>query len=274
MALTINHNLVAQTALTNLGVTYKSLAKSIGALSSGLRINSASDDAAGLAVRELMRANIAAMGQGVRNANDGVSMLQTFDGAASIIDEQLIRMKSLAEQAATGTYDSTQRGLMQGEFAATRQEITRIAQATEFNGIYGLNGSGTVSIHFGSGNSSATDYYDVSKYNLTASGLSVSSLSIGSQISARQALVAINTAIGSKDAARAHFGAMMNRLANTISNLQVQTTNLQAAESQISDVDVAAEMTNLTRNQVVAQAGVAMLAQANQIPMLALKLLA
>lgn len=159
MALTINHNLVAQTALTNLGATYKDLSKSIGALSSGLRINSAGDDAAGLAVRELMRANIAAMTQGVRNANDGVSMLQTFDGAASVIDEQLIRMKQLAEQAATGTYDDTQRGLM------------------------------------------------------------------------------------------------------------------QAAESQISDVDVAWEITQLTRNQVVAQAGVAMLAQANQIPMLALKLL-
>ncbi len=274
MALSINHNLVAQAALTNLGATYSELSKSINALSSGLRINSASDDAAGLAVSELMKANIASMGQGIRNANDGVSMLQTFDGAASVIDQQLVRMKELAEQAATGTYDSTQRGLMQNEFAATRQEITRIANATEFNGITGLNSSaGSVTIHFGSGNSSATDYYAVDKYDLTAAGLSIGSLSIASQVSARAALVAINTAIGSKDTARGHFGAMMNRLANTISNLQVQQTNLQAAQSQIADVDVASEMTKYTRDSVMAQAGIAMLAQANQLPNLALKLL-
>ncbi len=273
MALNINHNLMANTVLMNLGTTYTQLAESINKLSSGLRINSADDDAAGLAVRELMRAEIAALGQGVRNANDGISMLQTFDGAAQTIDEMLIRSKELAEQAATGTYSDTQRTMMQGEFAALRSEITRIANSTDFNGIQGLNSSGTVVIHFGSGASSAEDYYSVSQYNLTSSTLGLDALNVASQASARAALTGINTAIGTKDAARAHFGAMMNRLGNTIANIEIQKENLQAAEAQISDVDVAAEMTRLTRNQVLAQAGVSMLVQANSMPMLALKLL-
>ena len=135
----INHNLMALTASRNLGVSYSKLSASINKLSSGLRINSASDDAAGLAVRELMRSDIAVLNQGQRNANDAISMLQTMDGAAGVIDEKLIRMKELAEQAATGTYNDTQRGIMQGEFDQMRQEIDRIAQATDFNGVKMLN---------------------------------------------------------------------------------------------------------------------------------------
>ena len=273
MGLIINHNLVAGMALRNLTATYSGLAESVNALSSGLRINSADDDAAGLAVRELMRADIAATSQGIRNANDAINMLQTYDGAAQVIDEKLIRMKELAEQAATGTYSSTQRALMQSEFEQMRNEITRIAAATDFNGIKGLNSSGTVTIHFGSGNSSAEDYYSVTKYDLTANTLGLDTLSIASQASAQAALSTIDTAISTKDTARAHFGAMINRLQNTITNLQIQSDNLQAAEAQISDVDVAQAMSELTRNQVLAQAGVAMLAQANAVPMLALKLL-
>jgi len=140
MGLVINHNLMAMAASRNLGATYGMLAKSIARLSSGMRINSSADDAAGLAVREFMRSEIAVLNQGVRNANDAVSMLQTMDGAAQVIDEKLIRMKELAEQAATGTYSPAQRAIMNGEFAAMRAEIDRIANATDFNGVKMLNG--------------------------------------------------------------------------------------------------------------------------------------
>jgi len=140
MGLVINHNLMAMAASRNLGATYGMLAKSIARLSSGLRINSAADDAAGLAVREFMRSEIAVLNQGVRNANDAVSMLQTMDGAAQVIDEKLIRMKELAEQAATGTYSASQRLIMHGEFDAMREEIDRIAEATDFNDVKMLNG--------------------------------------------------------------------------------------------------------------------------------------
>ena len=135
MALAINNNLMALTAANNLSRTYGSLSKSINRLSSGMRINSAADDAAGLAVRELMRSDIAVLNQGIRNANDAISMLQTMDGAAAVIDEKLIRMKELAEQAATGTYSDDQRSIMNDEFDAMRTEIDRIAKATDFNGI-------------------------------------------------------------------------------------------------------------------------------------------
>jgi len=273
MGLVIRHNLMAQAALTNLSATYRTLGESINALSSGLRINSADDDAAGLAVRELMRADITSLGQGIRNANDAISMLQTFDGAAQVIDEKLIRMKELALQSATGTYSDEQRTIMNNEFEQMRQEITRIANATQFNGTYGLNTTGSIKIHFGPGNSASEDYYYISKQDLTGSTLGIDSLSIASQASAQAALTAINSAINTKDTARAHFGAMINRLENTISNLEIQRENLQAAESQISDVDVAWEMAELTRNMVLAQAGVAMLVQANSVPTMALSLL-
>lgn len=273
MGLVINHNMMAEVALGNLAATYRTLAESINALSSGLRINSADDDAAGLAVRELMRAEIAALTQGVRNANDAISMLQTFDGAAQVIDEKLVRMKELALQAATGTYSDAQRTLMNSEFGQMRDEITRIASSTTFNGIYGLNASGTIKIHFGSGNSSAEDYYYVTQQDMTATTLGIGTLTIASQASAQAVLTTIDSAISTKDTARAHFGAMINRLENTIANLEIQRENVQAAESQISDVDVAWEIAQLTRNQVLAQAGIAMLAQANAVPLMALGLL-
>jgi len=273
MSLVIKHNMMAEVALRNLGSTYATLAESINALSSGLRINSADDDAAGLAVRELMRAEVASLSQGIRNGNDAISMLQTFDGAAQVIDEKLVRMKELAVQASTGTYNDDQRSIMQDEFDQMREEITRIANATTFNDIYGLNTSGTIKIHFGAGNSSAEDYYYVSTQDMTASTLGVGTLTIASQASAQVALDTINTAITTKDTARAHFGTMINRLENTISNLEIQRENVQSAESQISDVDVAWEMAQLTRNQVLAQAGIAMLVQANSVPRMAISLL-
>ncbi len=294
MGMYINSNPMATSAKNNLATHYGSLQTSIERLSSGLRVNGASDDAAGLAIRELMRADVAALNQGVRNANDAVSLLQTADGALGVIDEQLIRMKELTEQAATGTYDSTQRLMLESEYQAIASEITRIANATDFNGTKLLDGTlsgvhngnalvstGAVRVHFGTGNDSAQDYYDVTIGNSTASALGIGNsatsssdgFSISTQSLAQEALVGINNAIVSKDKIRANLGAMQNRLEATVQNLTIQSENVQAAESRISDADVAAEMTTFVRNQILTQSAVAMLGQANSMPRMALNLI-
>jgi flagellin len=296
MSLVINHNLMAMNASRNLSSAYGSLSTSTERLSSGLRVNTAADDAAGLAIRELMRADIQSLNQGVRNANDAISMIQTADGALGVIDEKLIRLKELAMQASTGTYSSDQRLMIDSEYQAMCSEITRIANATDFNGIHLLNGHlsgnasshngrgiesvGALKIHFGSGNDSAEDYYYINVGCVTASALGLGMLSTGSagktvstQELAQLALDAINKAIVSKDKIRAALGAMQNRLENTITNLSIQAENLQASESRISDVDVATEMTNYTLEQIKAQSAVAMLAQANSLPKMALNLI-
>jgi flagellin len=321
MSLVINHNLMAMNAARNLGTAYGALSTSTQRLSSGLRVNTAADDAAGLAIRELMRADIKSLNQGVRNANDAISMIQTADGALGVIDEKLIRLKELAMQASTGTYSSDQRLMIDSEYQAMCSEITRIAMATDFNGIHLLNGHlsgdatthngtgiesvGALKIHFGTGNDCSEDYYYINVGNCTASALGLGMLcgsknkytaeeiaaetdaatkakmiaennagkTISTQELAQQALEAINQAIISKDKIRASLGAMQNRLENTITNLSIQAENLQASESRISDVDVATEMTEYTRQQILAQSAVAMLAQANSLPKMALQLI-
>lgn len=329
MSLVINHNLMAMNTSRNLSDSYGRLGNSVQRLSTGLRINSAADDAAGLAIREGMRADIASMNQGVRNARDGISMIQTAEGALGVIDEKLIRMKELAEQAATGTYTNEQRLIIHSEFAAMAAEIDRIATATDFNGVKLLNGNvsvsgtsgswtdnntwstsegywtnssgwqevngtdtngeitGGVKVHFGVGNNRAEDYYFIRIGDVRTSSLfsgtnpSVSDadanastvIAISSQGAAQLALEQLNTAISRKDNMRAALGAIQNRLENTITNLEVQSENLQAAESRVSDVDVATEMTEFTRNQILTQAAVGMLAQANSLPQLALRLI-
>ena len=290
----INHNSMADNVANNLTAHYNDLQTSTSRLSSGLRINSAADDAAGLAIRELMRTDIAALQQGVRNANDAISLIQTADGALGIIDEKLTRMKELAEQAATGTYDSTQRLMIESEYQAMASEITRIANATDYNGIHLLDGNlssdthvgttmsatGKLKVHFGTANDSAEDYYYIKIGTSTASALGVGNQAVGTdgltvstQDAAQKALVAISNAVVSKDKIRAHLGALQNRLENTISNLSTQTENLQAAESRISDVDVATEMTKFVRNQILTQSSVAMLSQANSMPRMAMSLI-
>ncbi|MDY6905411.1 MAG: flagellin [Thermodesulfobacteriota bacterium] len=509
MALYVNHNMMAMNAARNLGTIYDNLSKSTQRLSSGLRVNSAADDAAGLAVREQQRSDIATLNQGIRNASDAISMIQVAEGALQVVDEKLIRMKELAEQAATGTYTDAQRQIMHDEYDQMAQEITRISEATDFNGRQLLNGdlSSGLKIHFGTGNDSAQDYYYVAIGNMTAEALAVnagnaeqaavdsqaavttqaayasiasqgavtsiasvgsqasvaasasagsvasagtagslasvaSRASVGSQASlgaiasvtsqaavssaasqgsvasqasissqlslasrasaaaigtvasvasaasqgavtsqasvasqastastasqgsvasraavasqgsyastgsvasvgskavgasrgsvasygaiaseaayaavsslasqgsvasvasqsavtaqgsvasqasvsaygvslrqqdsAQQALAAIDSAIQTKDEQRASLGAKQNRLENTITNLTIQAENTQAAESRISDVDVANEMTAFTKNNIMAQAATAMLAQANQLPQLAIQLI-
>ena len=299
MSLVINHNMMAANTARNLNEHYAALGKSTQRLSSGLRVNSAADDAAGLAIRELQRADISTLHQGARNANDAISMIQTADGALGIIDEKLTRMKELAEQAATGTYDSTQRLMIESEYQAMASEITRIATATDFNGIHLLNGTlsssthdgsgmtstGKLKIHFGTGNDSSEDYYYITIGCSTASALGVGNQAldtngvmrdggtVSTQESAQKSLEAITLAIVSKDKIRAHLGAMQNRLENTITNLNTQAENLQNAESRISDVDVSAEMTQFVREQILTQSAVAMLSQANSLPQMAMKLI-
>jgi flagellin len=269
--LAIKNNIMAANAARHLGVSYDSLAQSVERLSSGLRINSAKDDAAGLAVRELMRADIAVLQQGSRNAMDGISMLQTFEGAMGTIDEALVRMKQLAEQAATGSYSSAQRAIMDNEFDEMAAEINRIAGATAFNDNFLLNdASASVSIQFGAAD---TDNVEITGCDMTSSALSLTAASLTTTGAAQSALATVAAAITDKDTARAMFGYKMNRLESTISVINNQAENLMAAESRISDVDVATEMAIMTRTQVLAQAGVAMLSQANSVPQMALSLL-
>lgn len=407
--LSIKNNLMASNAARHLGGSYDNLSTSVERLSSGLRINSAKDDAAGLAVRELVRADIATLDQGSRNASDAISMLQTAEGAMGNIDEVLIRMKELAEQAATDSYSSAQREIMNNEFDQLAEEITRVAESTTFNEIslldpssdnteynihvgtdttiditaqqmtrdstaLGLGSTGTkasytnvngvadaggtwftqsgdetLDLQFGAGNGddeeaavsislddgedyslndivnminqesqSESNYnmasvnYDstsnVYHLNLTAaeSGdnktLSISdsdtsgnvpavmddvatdfsgsdgtdgsgAVSIEDKDEAVAALSALDSAIKNKDTYRAKLGYLMNRLESAVSVLQIQSENLSSAESRISDVDVATEMATMTRNQVLAQSGISMLSQANNMPQMALQLL-
>ena len=307
MSLVINHNLMAMNAQRNLSDHYSRLGVSTRRLSSGLRVGTAADDAAGLAIRELMRSEISSLHQGIRNASDAISLIQTADGALQVVDEKLIRLKELAMQASTGTYNSDQRMIIDSEYQAMCSEITRIAHATDFNGIYLLNGNlsgdpgvdhdgtglqatGPLKIHFGTGNDSAEDYYYVAIQGSTASAFGLGHLaalktsgttweaqnagkSISTQALAQAAMEAINQAIISKDKIRANLGSMQNRLENTITNLEIQAENLQAAESRISDVDVAQEMTEFVRNQILTQSAVAMLAQANSLPRMAMQLI-
>jgi flagellin len=268
--LAIKNNIMAANAARHLSRSYDALAKSVERLASGLRINSAKDDAAGLAVRELMRADIAVLQQGSRNAQDGISLLQVAEGGMQTINNLIVRMTQLAEQAATGTYSSAQRTIMDGEFDELSSEIERISASAKFNNISMLNSaSGDISVFFGS----STDTITIDMKDMTKSGLSIQALSINSEASAQAALSTLDTAIDTANTARADFGAKMNRLENTVGVIDVQVENLQQSESRISDVDVATEMAAMTRNQVLAQAGIAMLAQANAMPQMALALL-
>lgn len=336
MSLVINHNMMAMKTERNLSATYGKLSNSIRKMSSGLRIESAADDAAGLAIREQMRSQIKALGQGVRNAQDAISMLQTAEGGLSIIDDKLTRMKELAEQAATGTYTNEQRMIIHSEFMAVAAEIDRVANASNFNGIKLLDGNvsmagtpdgmpnnggwtkvGTwaaqeanlwanssgwqevqgkanaeesydagVAVHFGTKFRRSEDFYFVRIGDMRTSSLfmgtganpasqttAVNTVSVSTQIAAQRALEQIDTAMMRKDTMRAYLGAMQNRMEATIENLNIEVENLQSSESRISDIDVAKEMTEMVRNQVLSQSAVSMLAQANSIPQLALKIM-
>ena len=276
MALVINTNVASLNAQRNLNSTQLMMSKSMERLSSGLRINRAGDDAAGLAISQNMQANIRSMNQAVRNANDGISMVQTAEGALNETSNILQRMRELATQAANGVLSDSQRGNIQVEFGNLQQEIDRISSVTDFNGAKLLDGSlsagTTLQIGIGT-TSNDTLKVTINQANTTTLSVGTGAAAVSTQGAAQASLAAIDSAISLVSTARGNLGAVQNRLQSTINNLQVAVENTSAANSRIVDVDVAAETANMTKAQILAQAGVSVLSQANQAPQLALKLL-
>lgn len=276
MGLRVNTNLASVNAQRNLFNTNVKLGKSLEKLSSGLRINRAGDDAAGLAISEQFKSEIRALQQASRNASDGISMVQTAEGALDEVSNIAIRLKELSEQAANGTLGSSERGFLNSEFSALVQEITRITDTTSFNGTNLIDGSGgTVDIQVGTKSAAANQIKldfntDV---DATALGLAALSLTGTDATNAKAALDAVSTALTTISQTRANFGAVQNRLESTVRNIGVAVENFSAANSRIRDVDVAEESANLTSLQILQQAGISVLAQSNVAPQSALSLL-
>ena len=274
MSLVINTNLASLNARGSLDTVTTRLEKNFAHLSTGLRITTAADDAAGLAISERMRAQIRSLSQAQRNANDGISMVQVGEGAMNEMDSILIRMRELAIEANNGTVSATDRDTLNQEFTSLIAEIDRIAQSTQFNGVNMLDGS-TVNVVFqvGANNVTNVDTLSVGLVSVLASDLGITALDISSAGSPTTAITGIDAAIDVVVAARGDLGALQNRLQSTITNLGVSVENLTAAESRIRDVDVASESAELTRNSILQQASIAVLAQANVQPQNALQLL-
>ncbi|WP_312470761.1 flagellin Hag [Neobacillus sp.] len=278
----INHNLTAMNTLRQLNTSSTNQSKSMEKLSSGLRINRAGDDAAGLAISEKMRGQIRGLDQASRNAQDGISFIQTAEGALNETHEILQRMRELATQSANDTNTNTDRGELQKEVDQLAHEITRISNNTEFNTKKLLDGTANVTFHIGA---NAGQSINLAIKTMDANALGVangtsganatvtSGIDITTQSGANTAITAINTAIETVSAERSKLGAYQNRLEHTINNLGTSSENLSAAESRIRDVDMAKEMMNQTKNSILSQAAQAMLAQANQAPQAVLQLL-
>jgi len=285
MAINIRTNLPALSAQRNLEASSNRLSTSYQRLSSGLRINRASDDAAGLAIAENLKANSSTATVAMRNANDGISVITIADQAVGQIGNVLNRMAELAAQSSNGVIDNIQRSAIQNEFSALASEIERIAVTTKFNGLALLDGQKDISFQIGfDGSSTSQLSYGSIDVRLAGMGLAqigdsaptfsiIGNTETEAQVSARSALDAIQVAINSVNQKRGTLGALENRLEVTINNLQVARENFKAAESRIRDVDVATEAAELTRLNILQQAGAAVLAQANQVPQLALQLL-
>ena len=284
MAVRIFNNIPSLNAQRILGINNGRLAQSVERISSGIRINKGSDDAAGLAISEGLRSDIRALRQAVRNANDGVSLINVTEGALNEQSGILIRLRELASQAATGTVGSTERQTIQLEFTALRNEVDRIAQTTEFNGQKLVEGSlassvasaSHILIQVGLDNSEHSRINLNTEVNLgamTSTGLTIHELSVTSADAALTALEQINTSIGTLTQGRGKIGAVQNRLIRTISTISIAVENLSAAESAIRDADIAEEVALLTRNQILVQAATAMVGQANLIPQSVLQLL-
>ncbi len=289
----IQHNITALNAHRNLTNNNSSVGKNLEKLSSGYKINRAGDDAAGLAISEKMRAQITGLETATKNAEDGVALVQTAEGALTEVHSMLNRMVALATQSANGTYSSTNRNEMQKEIEQLNDEINRISQSANFNGMTLFSGSlvtngGGITLHVGE----TSQTYNQLKISLTLMNTStiggtagtsmgaanvgtssVANISITSAASARKAIDIVNNAIDQISSMRSTFGALQNRLEHTINNLGVQTENITSAESRIRDVDMAKEMMAYTKNNILVQASQAMLAQANQVPQGVLQLL-
>lgn len=287
MGLVINTNVASINAQRNLSRTEGSLNTSLARLSSGMRITSAKDDSAGLAISEKMRAQIRGLAQAERNAQDGISMVQTAEGALEEVSGSLIRMRELAVQASTGTLGTEERGYLENEFQALVSEINRIADVTEFNGKKLLNGASSAGVDFQVGLNDVTadritasiagdlggTYASQLGKATTTSTTALDDMHITTASTAQDALAIIDYAIKDISGARGDLGAIQNRLSITVNNLAAQRENMSAANSRIRDVDVASESVSMTRSQILMQAGVSVMAQANQLPSMALSLI-
>ena len=274
----INHNMNAMNAHRNMGVNNNNAAKAMEKLSSGLRINRAGDDAAGLAISEKMRGQIRGLDQASRNAQDGISLIQTAEGALNETTNILQRMRELSVQAANDTNATTDRQAIKTELIALQDEITRIADTTKFNGKNLINSAASkasLSIQVGA---NSGEGIKITLANMAASVIGVtttlvSNISVGSSSDANKLTTAIDNALVKVSTQRAKFGAIQNRLEHTIKNVDNTSENLQAAESRVRDVDMAKEMMNYSKNNILNQAAQSMLAQANQQPQNVLNLL-
>jgi len=276
MGLRISTNIQSITAQRNLGISNAKQQSSLEKLASGTRIARAADDAAGLAISEKMRADIRSLRQDARNANDGVSMVQVAEGGMSEIGNILTRFRELSIQAASDTIGDKERGFINKEFTQLRGEIDRIASSSEFNGRKLLVGEGDgLEIQVGLNNSPEQDRFkfDTQKLNVTTKALGVEDLNTATKEQAQENLAKIDSAITHLSENRSEVGALQNRLQSSIANINVYDENLSAARSRIYDVDMASETSELTKSNILNQAGVSVLSQANQNSMTALKLL-
>lgn len=274
----INNNLSAMNAHRQMGINVNQNSNAMEKLSSGLRINRAGDDAAGLAISEKMRGQIRGLDQASRNSQDGISLIQTAEGALNETHAILQRMRELAVQSSNDTNTNEDRGELQKEFDELAKEITRIADNTEFNTQNLLDGSGSFTFHIGANEDQnitlSIDAMDATTLAVaTGTGEDTEGVDISTQEGANTAITLVNTAIETVSAQRSNLGAVQNRLEHTIKNLDNASENLQAAESRIRDVDMAKEMMEFTRTNILNQASQAMLAQANQQPQAVLQLL-
>ncbi len=283
MALIVNTNIASLNAQRNLATSQSQLAVTLQRLSSGLRVNSAKDDAAGLAVSQAFTAQIRGSNQAVRNANDGISLGQTAEGALGQIANNVQRIREIAVQAANGTLSDTNRQQLQKEVDQLTQEISRIVQTTTFNGTMLLSGSASLTFQVGA-SGSADNQVSVTTTNLAQNGsaglyayssslTSTGVINVSTQSAASAALSSLDADISQVSTLRSTFGSVQNRFEAVISNLQNYVENLTASNSRILDADFAAETANLTRGQILQQAGTAILSQANALPQTALSLL-
>jgi flagellin len=274
MGLRVNTNVASINAQRNLSNVTERLSTNYRRLSTGLRISTAADDAAGLAISERLRSQVRSLEQAKRNANDGISMVQTAEGALNEVSSILTRLRELAIQSANGSVSNQDRDTLDEEFQSLINEINRIGSSTEFNGIKLLDGSSSsVNFQVGFGTTSGIDTIGITLSAALSTSLSLQSLDIGSGGTTSTAITNIDAAINSVSSLRGSLGAVQNRLGSTINNLAIQVENLSAAESRIRDVDVAYESAQLTRNSILQQASISILAQANAQPQAALTLL-
>lgn len=276
MGLRISTNVAALNAQKNLTFTQRGMERSLARMSSGYRINQAADDAAGLAISENLKGQIRGLRQASRNANDGISLVQVAEGGLQEVSNMLIRLRELAVQASSDTIGDTERKFIDVEYQQLKSEIQRISEVTTFNGRDLLNGTGgLIDIQVGTNNDAFRDRisFNASAANAGLDALGLLAESVATKASAQTSIDVADKAIVSVNAIRANFGAMQNRLQATTSNLAVADENLSAANSRIRDTDLAAESSEMVRNNILAQAGVSVLAQANSMSQMALKLL-